>query len=142
MTRPLPLLAIFGGCVLSSLSWLPSSALLPVSTLSTMDKAWVHSSWVSRSRHRVHHQDRTQAVKGPRQLQSTDGASLKSGMVMASEQDPARPQGINGEVFEETHLETGPQIPDKNVNVVLTHVTADFDSLAAAVGLAKLWKDE
>lgn len=24
-------------------------------------------------------------------------------------------------------------------NVVLTHLTADFDSLAAAVGVAKLW---
>ncbi|CAM9655213.1 unnamed protein product [Scytosiphon promiscuus] len=28
------------------------------------------------------------------------------------------------------------------LNVVLTHTTADFDSLAAAVGLAKLWQDE
>lgn len=28
------------------------------------------------------------------------------------------------------------------LNVVLTHTTADFDTLAAAVGLAKLWQDE
>lgn len=28
------------------------------------------------------------------------------------------------------------------LNVVLTHTMADFDSLAAAVGLAKLWQDE
>lgn len=28
------------------------------------------------------------------------------------------------------------------LNVVLTHAMADFDSLAAAVGLAKLWQDE
>lgn len=28
------------------------------------------------------------------------------------------------------------------LNVVLTHAMADFDTLAAAVGLAKLWKDE
>jgi tRNA nucleotidyltransferase (CCA-adding enzyme) len=28
------------------------------------------------------------------------------------------------------------------VNVVLTHTTADFDSLASAVGLAKIWKRE
>lgn len=26
--------------------------------------------------------------------------------------------------------------------MVLTHTTADFDTLAAAVGLAKLWQDE
>jgi len=29
--------------------------------------------------------------------------------------------------------------PDNGFNVVLTHCTADFDSLASAVGLAKLW---
>lgn len=30
-------------------------------------------------------------------------------------------------------------VPPPRFNVVLTHATADFDSLAAAVGLAKLW---
>jgi len=30
-------------------------------------------------------------------------------------------------------------VPASGFNVVLTHVTADFDSLASAVGLAKLW---
>lgn len=30
----------------------------------------------------------------------------------------------------------------QKVNVVLTHTMADFDSLAAAVGLAKLWQEE
>ena len=30
-------------------------------------------------------------------------------------------------------------VPDTGFNVVLTHCTADFDSLASAVGLAKLW---
>jgi nanoRNase/pAp phosphatase (c-di-AMP/oligoRNAs hydrolase) len=33
-------------------------------------------------------------------------------------------------------------VPASGFNVVLTHVTADFDSLAAAVGLAKLWSQE
>jgi len=32
-----------------------------------------------------------------------------------------------------------PTIPKEGFNVVLTHCTADFDSLASAVGLAKLW---
>lgn len=32
--------------------------------------------------------------------------------------------------------------PSKGFNVVLTHSTADFDSLASAVGLAKLWSAE
>jgi len=33
-------------------------------------------------------------------------------------------------------------IPSGGFNVVLTHCTADFDSLASAVGLAKLWSSE
>ena len=33
-------------------------------------------------------------------------------------------------------------IPTGGFNVVLTHCTADFDSLASAVGLAKLWSSE
>mmetsp|Transcript_5093 Transcript_5093/g.7034 ORF Transcript_5093/g.7034 Transcript_5093/m.7034 type:complete len:623 (-) Transcript_5093:202-2070(-) len=33
-------------------------------------------------------------------------------------------------------------VSTKKINVVLTHITADFDSLASAVGLAKLWSIE
>ena len=33
-------------------------------------------------------------------------------------------------------------IPSNGFNVVLTHCTADFDSLASAVGLAKLWSNK
>ena len=33
-------------------------------------------------------------------------------------------------------------VPETGFNVVLTHATADFDSLASAVGLAKLWSAE
>lgn len=33
-------------------------------------------------------------------------------------------------------------IPSTGFNVVLTHATADFDSLAAAVGLARLWTED
>ena len=33
-------------------------------------------------------------------------------------------------------------VPKTGFNVVLTHCTADFDSLASAVGLAKLWSSE
>jgi len=33
-------------------------------------------------------------------------------------------------------------VPKSGFNVVLTHCTADFDSLASAVGLAKLWSSE
>jgi len=33
-------------------------------------------------------------------------------------------------------------VPDTGFNIVLTHATADFDSLASAVGLAKLWAAE
>jgi len=35
-----------------------------------------------------------------------------------------------------------PAVGEQALNVVLTHTTADFDTLAAAVGLAKLWQDE
>lgn len=33
-------------------------------------------------------------------------------------------------------------VPSTGFNVVLTHATADFDSLAAAVGLARLWTED
>ena len=33
-------------------------------------------------------------------------------------------------------------VPTSGFNVVLTHCTADFDSLASAVGLAKLWSSQ
>jgi hypothetical protein len=33
-------------------------------------------------------------------------------------------------------------VPKSGFNVVLTHCTADFDSLASAVGLAKLWSSQ
>ena len=33
-------------------------------------------------------------------------------------------------------------VPPSSFNVVLTHATADFDSLASAVGLAKLWTSQ
>mmetsp|Transcript_39301 Transcript_39301/g.95094 ORF Transcript_39301/g.95094 Transcript_39301/m.95094 type:complete len:760 (+) Transcript_39301:103-2382(+) len=38
-----------------------------------------------------------------------------------------------------TQEQSAKPVPDTGFNVVLTHCTADFDSLASAVGLARLW---
>ena len=87
----------------------------------------------------------------PTESARMDGSGSNSGVVFEKKEGTDAKIAAATDVTEEQELQKERQLqqhrkPAKNpadtiegFNVVLTHCTADFDSLASAVGLAKLW---
>ena len=91
-----------------------------------------------------------------------DSASVSSSSLSSSDDNTTQAESVLGIKEPGRHTQTTPDnikhqqqnlrpavaeqrvhlLPLPGFNVVLTHCTADFDSLASAVGLAKLWSSE
>jgi len=70
------------------------------------------------------------------EIVSDDEGHVSAKPILNEEEEPKKPK-----FFKRPRITEQPAqiVPQSGFNVVLTHCTADFDSLASAVGLAKLW---